>query len=1143
MTDIDKWAAGTRLSGILEDEIVEVVLAQKMGENVSLIYRSEGGGIEETVLNQAQVANAILITDKKIPFESQNGEHFLLAAEALRIRFGVQTDPFLAVHGARIEPLPHQISVVYEQMLDQNPLRFLLADDPGAGKTIMAGLLIRELMLRGVVERCLIVPPGSLVEQWQDELENHFSLQFEILTPDSIRQHKEKIFQKFPFMIARLDMLARNDEYKEWLKKEHWDLVIGDESHRMSATAQGKEISETQRYRLGKILSQTSRHFLLMTATPHNGKDTDFKLFLTLLDPERYAGLYRSSEKVPLSAHMYRRMVKEELVRFDGTALFPPRHSYVTHYELSIGEQALYENITRYVREEMNRAQRLDEAQKVNVTFAMIILQRRLASSSAAIFKSLNNRLLRLENQLQEVLEGKPEHSSSPIGMIDWEDMEEEWTASEWEEQTEISSGITAAQTVDELKKEIATIQDLIEQARVLRNSGMDAKWQQLQEVLQEERLFKDGKRQKILIFSEFRDTLFFLEEELKEVLGNPKAVVTIHGQVAREERLRLLEDFRFNPEVVILLANDAVGEGVNLQQCHLMINYDLPWNPNRLEQRFGRIHRIGQKIPCHQWNLIAHQTREGMVFERMLEKLERAREQLQGKVFDVLGKVFENNSLRDLILDSIRSNDSLSQEEIFRKVDNAMDTENIRKIMEKRALAEEHLDTSRLSSMREKMERAKVQRLQPHNLRDYFERALKFLGIKYRTEPDTSISISNLPRSLESFATKPLPRQWQYLEFDRDLMTNHSDHTLLCPGHHLFEAVSRAILHKTDNSMKTGAILAMDHAPSLEPFLVFMVQIDLNDSSTSNACVSSEIYWLVMYEDHRSHLAGTGIFLDCRELSEEEMEEAPKGLEWIHHSELKQLAAEKALQHCQEDLQSRIQKRRQRLEEHGAEIERRLQTELGHLNIRKEEYEEKIRSGKKNFISHFNRIEQDIEGLKIRCFQRQEDLRLQRQIRILSPKVIGTALVLPAELLQSKKPIQQIQADYAARRQIELAAMQAVIEKELALGNVPRDVSSENLGYDIESRTPNGHLRFLEVKGHSPQNEHIYLTRNEALKARNSPENWILALCEVNHGTYSEPAYIQKSDFGTPGDFGRQIILNIRELYRSARANMVSEH
>jgi len=707
---------------------------------------------------------------------------FRLVSEAQRIRLAHLFDPVLAVHTSLIEPLPHQITAVYEAMLPRQPLRFLLADDPGAGKTIMAGLLIRELIVRGDLQRCLIVCPGSLAEQWQDELYRRFHLPFEILTNDKLEAARTgNWFLENNLVIARLDKLSRDEDVQQKLQHPdcRWDLVVCDEAHKMSATLFGTEVKYTKRYRLGQLLATLTRHFLLMTATPHNGKEEDFQLFMALLDGDRFEGRYRDGVHTTDVSDLMRRMVKESLLKFDGTPLFPERIAYTVPYKLSDSEAQLYKAVTDYVREEFNRAEALENDKRAGtVGFALTILQRRLASSPEAIYQSLRRRRERLESRLREleVLQRGSQAAQAPVSMdlvLDAEDVEDLDDAPDNEvaaAEEEILDQATAARSITELKAEIETLKGLEALALTVRRSGADTKWRELATLLgviftpvgitggAAETLKPYGAgpipppmpspRQKLVVFTEHRDTLNYLEARVTTMLGRSEAVVVIHGGMGREERMKAQESFKHDPDVQVLLATDAAGEGINLQRAHLMVNYDLPWNPNRIEQRFGRIHRIGQTEVCHLWNLVAEETREGDVYRKLLDKLEQARQTLGGQVFDVLGKLqFEGKPLRDLLIEAIRYGDQPEvRARLTTVVEHALDRDQLRELLEDHALARDVMDAGRIHRIREEMERAEARRLQPHYIESFFLEAFRRLGGSVRQREPRRYEITYVP-------------------------------------------------------------------------------------------------------------------------------------------------------------------------------------------------------------------------------------------------------------------------------------------------------------------------------------------------------------------------------------------------------------
>src|SRR5436309_3570423 len=700
MSRLEDLQSNASVRGILPDCLAAVVSVQWFGsEALELTYKDPAGRVANTLLYRHDEPRLEVVEQGRPWSFDGDGALFRLVSEAQRIRLAHLFDPVLAVHTSLVEPLPHQITAVYEAMLPRQPLRYLLADDPGAGKTIMAGLFIKELLIRGDLQRCLIVCPGNLVEQWQDELWRKFNLPFEIATNDKIEAARTgNWFRENSLCIARLDKLSRNEDVQAKLKDTDWDLIVCDEAHKMSASFFGGEVRYTKRYHLGRLLSGLTRHFLLMTATPHNGKEEDFQLFMALLDGDRFEGKFRDGVHTTDVSDLMRRMVKERLLKFDATPLFPERIAYTVNYKLSDGEARLYKAVTEYVQEQFNLADRLDsEGRQGTVGFALTSLQRRLASSPEAIYQSLRRRRERLEKRLREeqlLRRGAavPLDATGPsLSPDDIDDLDDAPDAEVEDTENQIIDQSTAAQTIAELEKEIAILRHLENLALDVRRSGQDRKWDELSALLQnnEEMFDAHGHRRKMILFTEHRDTLNYLAEKIRALLGQPEAVVIIHGSLGREERTKAQDLFTQDKDVQILVATDAAGEGVNLQRAHLMVNYDLPWNPNRIEQRFGRIHRIGQTEVCHLWNLVAAETREGAVYQRLLEKLAQEREALGGQVFDVLGKVtFDNRPLRELLMEAIRYGDRPEvRARLLQIVENALDHAKLRELIEERAL------------------------------------------------------------------------------------------------------------------------------------------------------------------------------------------------------------------------------------------------------------------------------------------------------------------------------------------------------------------------------------------------------------------------------------------------------------------------
>ena len=876
MSKLEDLLPTAAVRGVLPDELVTVVSVQWFGsEALELTYKTSMGRVANELLYRHDEPR-IEVVEKGRPWSFDgDGALFRLVSEAQRIRLAHLFDPVLAVHTSIVDPLPHQITAVYESMLPRQPLRFLLADDPGAGKTIMAGLLIKELIARGDLQRCLIVCPGSLAEQWQDELYRRFHLPFEILTNDKLEAARTgNWFTETNLVIARLDKLSRNEDIQNKLQAPdcRWDLVVCDEAHKMSATVFGGETKYTKRYRLGQLLSSLTRHFLLMTATPHNGKAEDFQLFMALLDGDRFEGRFRDGVHTADVSDLMRRMVKENLLKFDGTPLFPERIAYTVPYKLSDPEAALYAAVTQYVREEFDRAEKLENDKRAGtVGFALTILQRRLASSPEAIYQSLRRRRECLESRLREleVLQRGGQAApilSASVPSMDAEDIDDLEDAPDTEVEAaeeEILDQATAARSIAELRIEIATLKELEQAALAVRTSGNDTKWRELASLLGE--IFttaaivnkvaepgasyghtkipppKSSAHQKLVIFTEHRDTLNYLEQRISSLLGRKESVVVIHGGVGREERLKVQEMFRHDPEVQVLLATDAAGEGINLQRAHLMVNYDLPWNPNRLEQRFGRIHRIGQTEVCHLWNLVAEETREGDVYRKLLEKLEQARLALGGQVFDVLGKLqFEGKSLRDLLIEAIRHGERPEVQAFLTTVlDTTLDRGHLQGLLEEHVLAHDAMDASRVRLIREDMERADARRLQPHYIESFFQEAFKRLGGTVKQRESRRYEISHVPAPVRNrdrligIGEPVLPR-YERVAFEKALVAPQGLPlaAFVCPGHPLLDSVIDLTLERNRDLLKRGTVLVDERDVGNTPKVLFYLEHSIQDAS-----------------------------------------------------------------------------------------------------------------------------------------------------------------------------------------------------------------------------------------------------------------------------------------------------------------------
>ena len=884
MIKLEDLKKGMRVRGLVRNQIVTLIAVEGSASyGVTVDYRRWDGGVEEILLFRRNETE-LHIAEDAWPFDA-DGKLLCLVSEAYRIHLAHLFNPMLVVHTALIEPLPHQIIAVYDEMLTRNPLRFLLADDPGAGKTIMAGLLIRELIARGDVRRCLICVPGNLAEQWQDELRTKFQLGFKVFTRDMINAswNGNPFAEYNQLIIVRLDQ-AKREDIQELLRRTAWDLIVCDEAHKMSASFSGGEINRTQRYRLGELLGTLTRHFLLMTATPHNGKQEDFQLFLKLLDADRFEGRFRDGVHQVDVSDLMRRMVKEDLMTFEGKPLFPERKAYTVDYELSYQERNLYEDVTEYIRNEFNRAERLEGGYKNTVGFALTILQRRLASSPEAIYQSLKSRRKRLENRLDRLEEGPDHFLQAGDSTYDEEDFEDLPALEREEKENELIDEATAARTIRELEEELDILRDLEEQALRVRNSGSDRKWEKLREVFDVAEMKKsDGTQRKLVIFTEHLATLHYLTEKLKTLFSHPDAVVTIYGSIPSDRRRSIQERFQNDPNVLILVATDAAGEGINLQQAHLMVNYDLPWNPNRLEQRFGRIHRIGQKEVCHLWNLVAGETREGAVYQRLLEKLKTESDTLKGQVFDVLGKLFREIPLRKLLAKAVRyGDDPRTRASLQEVIDNATDQARVRELADQ-MLVTDNIDMSKITQYEQAADES---RLQPCYVEAFLLQALERFHGKILKRENGRYEITRVPGVVRNHAKKQgmgfVKDEYRRICFEKSYicLSNEPKAEWIRPGHPLLDAtVSLILQQECDITLKHGAILVDDSDNGTEARVLLYLEQSIQNAVLTREgkwqTISRRIHYVEIDGAGQIREAGVAPYLDYRPATSDDRDKA----------------------------------------------------------------------------------------------------------------------------------------------------------------------------------------------------------------------------------------------------------------------------
>lgn len=795
---------------------VVIEAARALGSGVEVRVRLSNGELDEAVLGSDEVA-ALLTTPAEQPQATGgvDAEKLRLLVESTRIRLAYTYDRQFAVSLSGIRTLPHQIEAVYLKMLPQPRLRFLLADDPGAGKTIMAGLLVKELKLREAIERVLILVPAPLTIQWQDELLRFFGETFQIIHAGNDQQQLLNLWQRESQVIASLDY-AKQDDVRERVWQQRWDLVIVDEAHKCSAytkrsSGRGDEVEKTRRYQLAERLAAMSDHLVLLTATPHHGDDDRFGHFVRLLDPDVFPEPHKLGEtagqirrdilKLGPDCPWALRRLKEDLRDMGGRRLFPDRFAHTVAFKLNHEEYNLYKAVTAYINEFLPQA---TGKKKNSVALARTVFQRRLASSTRAIHESLNRRLKKLQELLDDLEALPPAQRAKRLAQLQGRAVDVEQDEDDLDDaaRDELIDETTAALELDQLRSEISALRELTGRAARVRQLAQDSKLNALKECLTaaEFKELTDG-RGRLLIFTEHRDTLLHVKEHL-ESWGY--GTCEIHGGMNPHERKRAQEDFRTGKQICI--ATEAAGEGINLQFCRLMINYDMPWNPTRLEQRLGRIHRIGQERDCHAFNFVASASDdgqpiiEGRILERLLAKLDQMRSVLDDRVFDVIGEVLSLNSvnlpemLREVAYDPRRLDEYLDQLD-------RVDPKRLQLYEQATgiALARANVDFSTFAKTNVE---AEERRLMPKYVEEQFIRGAQEVGLKVDARADGLWRIEHVLADLRSERREAVRRlgkpepSYRKVTFHKEHLEedSHLDAVLIGPGHALYAAVDERL-------------------------------------------------------------------------------------------------------------------------------------------------------------------------------------------------------------------------------------------------------------------------------------------------------------------------------------------------------------
>ena len=1070
MTDIKP---GDIIKGNQWSEPVEIKLVEEDEKYFHIVgVTINSRKFVEQIILREELSN-ITILSIESTFSEEPWKVFL-SLEATRYRFASLYDPLLAMNVSKIDPLPHQIEAVYGYVLKMPQIRFLIADDPGAGKTIMAGLIIKELKLRNLISKILIVVPGHLKDQWRRELKDRFEEKFLMVDRSLLNAlYGENMWMRENQIITSIDFIKRDDILPS-ISASHFDLIIVDEAHKMSAYLYANKTKKTARYKVGEILSKNSEHFLMLTATPHKGDPENFRLFLDLLKPGFFATTKMIYESIKNKDNpLFIRRVKEDLKDFEGKPLFLPRHVITKAFNLgteSPKEADLYTKLSKYVVEQYNRA--MSKNKKRNITFALIILQRRLASSTFALLKSLERRKKRLEDLFDLFKDGLQKNSKYSEDFIDFDEIEDMSEEERWKEE-EIWETLSGAENREELKEEIQTIEYLIEDAKTIIRSEDEIKLKELKNSLTElSKKYTELKDKKIVIFTESRDTLEYLKSKIK---GWGYTVNVIHGGMNLDERIKAEKIFK--NETQILVATEAAGEGINLQFCHLMINYDIPWNPNRIEQRMGRIHRYGQQKEVYVFNLVAGDTREGRVFKKLFEKLEEIKKALgSDKVFDCLGEIYQDKNLSQLLVEAAVNARNI--DDILKDIEITVNEEYINKVKENlgESLATRFIDYTRIKEM---AQQAQEYRLIPEYTESFFKEAFTRVGGKFHEGKSGFMVIDSVPFDLRNIAKEDnfrksygdLVKKYPRVTFDKEIAFRNPEVEFVSFGHPLFESLMVWIEKNISDSLLNGANF-IDPDGELDGYILFYEGEvrDGNDKTvgkrlfsfyTNGKDLMKEVSPAIIWDLAQGKIIKNES-IDTKSIKEHvsiniipTLEEYKKELlqERLRQTQIKQKYGLKSLEY----------------------LILKLDGELISLYNRKE------------FGENVDLAIRNKEERKEKYIKASEELEVQIQkektLTMSAPHFIGIIRVEPPAHIDKKM---------VSNKEIELIGMKIAMDYEVKNERKPEDVSSENLGFDIRSKDKDQKVRYIEVKTRAQIGD-VALTQNEWFKAKRFEDDYYL--------------------------------------------------
>ena len=1018
-----------------------------------------------------------------------------LVAEAHRLQHAYLFNPIFATETSLIDPLPHQFIAVYEHLLKHNPLRFLLADDAGAGKTIMTGLYIQESLLRRQVERVLIVPPAGLIGNWERELRVCFRLQFQILSSADAADTNPFSDPENRLAIVSLDTLRQDRMQNCLFEAQPYDLIVFDEAHKLSARFESDgTVHKSKRYELAEKIAAQQKNLLLLTATPHMGKDDAYYFLWRLLLPEHLAAqkAFERLAENEKSKHLLRRM-KEEMITFDGKPIYPPRLSRTIAYPLKQGEvseQSLYNAVTAYCEKYFDLAGQYNRSA---AKMAMMVLQRRLASSTYALLQSLIRRAEKLQITLHHLQDGRlsAEQLENEQAKLKDVDIREEKTGDEeeivdgQEEAEQVDEDLeraTTARSVTDLETEILHVQKLTELARKVCNLKSESKFEKLWEALTE---YPDTK---VLIFTEHRDTMIFIIERL-EALGYTDKIAQIHGGMRYSAREEQVEFFRAPNGAQYLVATDAAGEGINLQFCWLMVNYDIPWNPARLEQRMGRIHRYKQTRTVVLLNLVAEDTREGRVLKVLLEKMEKMREELDDdKVFDVIGQQFSQISLKELITKAITENQTDAS---IQTINTQFTLESIQKQLEGQQKSVTSSEVQRLlGNVQEQRESAETLRMLPAYVRSFFEDAAPSLGYRINGDIEAIFKLSRCPTSVQN-AIDGYPSQLRdRLTFSRELAlpvgSEKPEAIFLHPGEPIFDAIRSRFLEKFNAEGERGAVYFDPQTD--EPYLFYLARIPVIRQTDDKSHVLDEmLIGIKQFAGGRCEETPAHLLLTLMPRTEQHSIPTTLSAEWINRADETQPVKNFVRENFGNPKLSCIRGRLQsELDEKREQIKISFRLREGELLKQRLNLKKDVAKGIPAAQTKLNNCEQEIKALPKKRAEAEANLITEIEgIQLGAVDVYVRAFVTtpPTEEIPTK-----------TLRDAEAIAIKTAMEYEHDRGAEVKDVSNPSLkkGFDLQSRHPNGEVRYIEVKGRTGITG-VELTANEWRQAANHRDRYWL--------------------------------------------------